>query len=87
MSEGKGRVNSGYCEFTELLYRIFAVDVDDARPCNQICVAFIDEYGVKDVNKSFVDKECFEKEGDDSGAFAEDKESSIKPCKVAVKDC
>ena len=46
-----------------------------------------DEDGVEDVNKSFVDEEGFEEKGNDSGAFAKDKECGIKPCKMAMEDC
>ncbi len=87
MSKGKGRVHSRYGRFAKLPYRVFAIGVDDPRRRNQVCVAFIDEDGVEDINQGFINKEGFEEQGDDGGPFAENQESSIKPRKVAVKDC
>ena len=50
-------------------------------------MTFFDEDSIEDVNKGFVDEESFEEKGDDGGPFAKDKESSIKPCKVAMEYC
>ena len=50
-------------------------------------MTLIDEDGVENVNESFVNEEGFEEKGDNSSAFSKDKESGIKPCKMAVVDC
>ena len=85
--EGEGRVDSRRHGFTKLLDRVFTVGIEDARRGNQVCVAFIDQDGVENVDKSFVDEESFEEKGDNGGSFAKDKESSINPRKTAVEDC
>lgn len=50
-------------------------------------MTLVDEHGIENVNKSFVDEEGFEEEGDDGSSLAKDKESSIKPCEMAMEDC
>ena len=86
LSEGEGGIDSRYCGFTQLLHRIFAIGVEDARGGYQVCVTLIDEDCVEDINKSFVNEEGFEEKGDDGSAFSKDEESGIKPCEMAVED-
>ena len=47
----------------------------------------MDEDRVEDVNEGFVNEECLEEKGYDRSAFAENKECSIEPCKVAMEYC
>ena len=60
LSEGKGRVDGRHGGLAELLYRVFAIGVENARSRDQVFVALLDEDGVEDVNEGFVDEEGFE---------------------------
>ena len=72
LPEGEWGVDGTCCGFAKLLDWVFPVGIKYTGACNKICVAFIDEDGVEDIDKRFVDEECFEEKRDDCCTFTKD---------------